>query len=89
MTAVMVAMARDLTLQPESGAGEEPATIRARKALVEACKVNMQLFLQWQALDHLFRGRAVDAQALGRTGLSQLAQGEVLGQPPIVSPGNR
>ena len=35
MTAVMVAMARDLTLPPGIGSVEEPATINTRKALVE------------------------------------------------------
>jgi hypothetical protein len=40
---------------------EEPATITTYKALVETYDVNTQLFLQWQALDHPFRRRVVDA----------------------------
>ena len=74
-------------LKPAVGAEEEPAT--TCKALVETYNVNTQLFLQWQALDDPFRRRVVDAQALGRIGPGQLAQGEVLGQPHIVSPGSR
>jgi hypothetical protein len=76
-------------LEPGIGAVEEPATITTCKALVETYNVNTQFFLQWQALDHPFRRRAVDAQALGRIGPGQLAQGEVLGQPHIVSPDSR
>jgi hypothetical protein len=60
--------ARDVVLQPGIGAAEEPARITTCKALVETCNVNTRFFLQWQARDHPFRARAVDAQALGRPG---------------------
>jgi hypothetical protein len=56
-------------------------------ALVASSMPSARCEMRNSSLDHP-RGRRVDALALARTGPGELAQGEVLGEPHVVSPGS-
>jgi hypothetical protein len=65
------------------------APLGGQDEAIEIYNANTQFLSQRRRPTNRSKGRVVDAQALGCTGLGQLAQGEVLGQPHLVSPDSR